>query len=164
MPAARSRARTDRETAEASRLRPEEESELAASNPAVFSGCVLLGLCLRFIGILNDQSREAVGARVEVVTPITDFARIREGSFLWSYGASPYAGDTLHQPPLVLALLSPLAGTPPPEWLLSFFFVTLQVLTAINIYGIGTLYASSAESSEHCCIGGLAAGDEVCIR
>lgn len=68
------------------------------------------GIYARFKGILNEGYREAAGSRVEVVTPITDFARIREGSFLWSFGASPYAGDTLHQSPLVLALLSPLAG------------------------------------------------------
>lgn len=68
------------------------------------------GIYVRFKGILNEGYREAAGSRVEVVTPITDFARIREGSFLWSFGASPYAGDTLHQSPLVLALLSPLAG------------------------------------------------------
>ena len=68
------------------------------------------GIYARFKGILNEGYREAAGARVEVVTPITDFARIREGSFLWTFGSSPYAGDTLHQSPLVLALLSPLAG------------------------------------------------------
>ena len=80
------------------------------------------GIYARFKGILNEGYREAVGARVEVVTPITDFARIREGSFLWTFGSSPYAGDTLHQSPLILALLSPLAGRYGPRVCMPFSF------------------------------------------
>ena len=120
----------------------------------------LLGGYLRVKGIVSDEYRESVSARVEVVTPITSFSRIREGAFLWTYGASPYAGDALHQPPLVLALLSPLAGTPPPVWPLAIVFVLLQLLTAGNIYCIGRLYSASAEAREENCVHGLAAGDE----
>jgi len=45
-----------------------------------------LGTYLRFKAILNDEYREPIAARVEVVTPITDFARVREGAFLWMHG------------------------------------------------------------------------------
>ena len=45
-----------------------------------------LGTYLRFKAILNDEYREPIAARVEVVTPITDFARVREGVFLWMHG------------------------------------------------------------------------------
>ena len=46
----------------------------------------LLGTYLRFKAILNDEYREPIAARVEVATPTTDFARIREGAFLWMHG------------------------------------------------------------------------------
>eukprot|EP00802_Teleaulax_amphioxeia_P001530 Tamp_01532.p3 GENE.Tamp_01532~~Tamp_01532.p3 ORF type:complete len:351 (-),score=47.41 Tamp_01532:4194-5171(-) len=119
-----------------------------------------LGTYLRFKAILNDEYREPIAARVEVVTPITDFARVREGVFLWMHGASPYAGDTLHLPPLLLVLLAPLAGTPPPVWCLSFFFVLIQLLTAAMVYQLALQYHHSVEVTDACFKAGLAEGDE----
>ena len=119
-----------------------------------------LGVYVRFKGILNDEYRELAASRVEVVTPITDFSRIREGCFLWTYGSSPYAGESFHNSPLLLPLLCPFAGRPPPVWFLSFLIVGLQVLTAGTIYNIAVVYEIGPEARDDCAGGGLGVGDE----
>ncbi|RHZ10406.1 hypothetical protein DYB31_002206 [Aphanomyces astaci] len=42
--------------------------------------------------------------RLEYVTPLNSLLRLQEGHFLYKAGVNPYAGDTFHQPPLVLAV------------------------------------------------------------
>jgi hypothetical protein len=47
--------------------------------------------------------------RPEVTTPANSLLQIREGYYLLQQGVSPYTGTSCHVPPLVLALLGPLA-------------------------------------------------------
>jgi hypothetical protein len=48
----------------------------------------------------------------QVTTAVTSMTRIKEGVFLMERGASPYAGDMLHQPPLLLFLFYPICNAP----------------------------------------------------
>ena len=64
----------------------------------------LFAILLRVALLLNDGIRDVIESRVEVSTPVTAFQRMKEGAFLWEHGASPYSGDALHQPPLLLLL------------------------------------------------------------
>ena len=60
---------------------------------------VITRLCL-----LLSPIRDQMSSRVEVSTPVTSFTRMKEGAYLWELGASPYSGDVLHQPPILLFL------------------------------------------------------------
>ncbi len=64
----------------------------------------LLAIGLRIVLLCHDDIRGVIEARVEVSTPVTSFKRMKEGAFLWDNGASPYSGDALHQPPILLLL------------------------------------------------------------
>lgn len=45
-------------------------------------------------------------ARVECTTPVSSFARLKEGVFLYDHGVSPYSGDMCYNSPLLVALFS----------------------------------------------------------
>eukprot|EP01134_Creolimax_fragrantissima_P007931 CFRG7931T1 len=65
---------------------------------------VVIGTALRILLFVSGY-HDTVATRLELVTPITSFKRAREGLFLAENELSPYSGDTLHQSPLVLALV-----------------------------------------------------------
>eukprot|EP00123_Amoebidium_parasiticum_P010551 comp20179_c0_seq1/m.25023 comp20179_c0_seq1/g.25023 ORF comp20179_c0_seq1/g.25023 comp20179_c0_seq1/m.25023 type:complete len:427 (-) comp20179_c0_seq1:162-1442(-) len=67
---------------------------------AVLASAGLVRLVLFYLGYDT-----VFGRRVEIVTPLNSYHRVTEGRFLVANGASPYEGDTVHETPLLLALL-----------------------------------------------------------
>jgi hypothetical protein len=93
-----------------------------------------------------------LSSRVEISTPLTSFMRIKEGSFLWDQGSSPYLGDSLHQPPLILAIFYPLATSPLADNVIvhSIVFIALDLLCALMLRAITLEYLSSPETDPAC--------------
>ncbi|ELR12158.1 GPI transamidase subunit PIGU [Acanthamoeba castellanii str. Neff] len=76
-------------------------------NVVVWGSAFALGVrCLLFAW---EGLPELLSTRIELVTPVTSYNRLKEGLYLVESGLSPYAGDAYHQAPLLL-------------WFFSFFF------------------------------------------
>ena len=79
---------------------------------------------------------------------------------MWDQGSSPYLGDTLHQPPLVLALFYPLVTEPLVENLQaqSLVFIGLDILCALLLRAVAIEYLASPEADPGCGLLGKHAG------
>ncbi|ETW02512.1 hypothetical protein H310_06008 [Aphanomyces invadans] len=64
---------------------------------------VAAGAALR-VGLFVTGLDAFTQDRLEYVTPLNSYQRLQEGHFLYKACNAPYAGDSFHQPPLVLAL------------------------------------------------------------
>ncbi|EGU11791.1 putative GPI transamidase component PIG-U [Rhodotorula toruloides ATCC 204091] len=69
-----------------------------------------LGALLRLTLALDPSIPAKLAQRSEVATPLSSWTRLREGHFLLTRGANPYAAGSFHGPPLLLALAGPLTG------------------------------------------------------
>ena len=96
--------------------------------------------------------RDILSSRVEISTPLSSFMRIKEGAFLWDRGSSPYLGDSLHQPPLILALFYPFASAPLADNLFVQFimFTSLDVFCALLLRLVAIEYLASPEADPAC--------------
>lgn len=118
----------------------------------------VLAAAIRLSIFSSAEFREAIAARVEVTTAVTSLTRIREGVFLLERGASPYAGDMLHQPPLLLYLMHPLCHAP--VWLLAGVWTVLDLLCALLLWRVASLYAETDEARDDCCLDGASEEEE----
>lgn len=66
---------------------------------------ISIGCFIRILLLLNNVA-SWVSNRPELLTTYDSFKNLKEGSFLQNRGISPYAGDSFHQPPLVLLLFN----------------------------------------------------------
>ncbi|XP_046843516.1 phosphatidylinositol glycan anchor biosynthesis class U protein-like [Xenia sp. Carnegie-2017] len=85
--------------------------------------------CLLFLFNVHDSIYD----RIEFTTPLTSWKRVLEGLSLLDHGLSPYAGDSVHEPPLVLLLFYLLRnksnGIP-----LYIVFMMFDILTGFLLY------------------------------
>jgi phosphatidylinositol glycan class U len=89
----------------------------------------------------SSAVRSTLARAPELTTPASSMAGVRDGAALVRMGASPYASDLFHQPPLVLAALWPffdvsrdglwLGGLP-----LRILYILADVLTALAVRGV----------------------------
>jgi GPI-anchor transamidase subunit U len=106
----------------------------------------LVGAFVLRLALFRLGAFELLGERVELVTPVTSLARVREGVFLHAQGLSPYAGSMFHQSPLVLMLFTPLVES---RVALELFFTLLDLLAGLVVFGIAQLWSvRAAERAE----------------
>ncbi|XP_017467565.1 PREDICTED: phosphatidylinositol glycan anchor biosynthesis class U protein [Rhagoletis zephyria] len=87
------------------------------------------------------QSFHSIGERVEVSTPINSFKRVQEGIYLYENGIDPYAGDVVHELPVVLVLLVRIFGSV--SNFMPLLYNVLDLLTATLLYKMAKKFVSS---------------------
>eukprot|EP00946_MAST-07B_sp_MAST-7B-sp1_P004930 g4930.t1 len=107
----------------------------------MLSGALFLGVALRALVLLSPGIRDQLSRAPELTTPVSSIRRVEEAVALVRMGASPYASDLFHQPPLVIAALWPffdtsevglrLSGLP-----LRVMYILADILTALAIRGL----------------------------
>ncbi len=113
----------------------------ALRNSKTMQVAVVLAVVLR-MALFRAGAHAALGERVELVTPVTSVARVREGVFLHSAGLSPYAGSLFHQSPLVLVLFAPLVQS---DVALELFFAGVDVAIGVVLFGIAYVWSMRAQ-------------------
>ncbi|RHY30453.1 hypothetical protein DYB32_004316 [Aphanomyces invadans] len=78
-------------------------SKFAIMTSGKVAATVAAGAALR-VGLFVTGLDAFTQDRLEYVTPLNSYQRLQEGHFLYKACNAPYAGDSFHQPPLVLAL------------------------------------------------------------
>ncbi|KAJ3078720.1 hypothetical protein HK102_004288, partial [Quaeritorhiza haematococci] len=104
-----------------------------------FTSAVLFRLLLP---ILLPKVVDILSERVEVVTPVTSFKRLKEGLFLFENAIPPYDGGVYHQAPLLLALFHSI-----PPALHTILYVVCDILVAVCLVGIAQ-YKRTLQASE----------------
>ena len=99
------------------------------------------GVALRALVLLSPDARDQLSRAPELTTPVSSIRRVEEAVALVRMGASPYASDLFHQPPLVIAALWPffdthevglrLDGLP-----LRMVYILADIMTAMAIRGL----------------------------
>ncbi|CAB4018485.1 phosphatidylinositol glycan anchor biosynthesis class U -like, partial [Paramuricea clavata] len=93
---------------------------------------LLLALLLR-CSLFMFGIHDWIYSRIEFATPVTSWKRVLEGLSLLDYGISPYTGDTVHEPPLIL-LLFHLFQNETSNFTMPSIFLICDVLTGIVLY------------------------------
>eukprot|EP00112_Aurelia_sp_Birch-Aquarium-sp1_P004592 Seg1520.4 transcript_id=Seg1520.4/GoldUCD/mRNA.D3Y31 product="Phosphatidylinositol glycan anchor biosynthesis class U protein" protein_id=Seg1520.4/GoldUCD/D3Y31 len=87
----------------------------------------LISFAVRWI-IIQTSFDESLKARVEVVTPLTGWNRLKECIALTQYGLSPYEGDICHHPPFMILLFKLLENLA--ENAIPYVFILCDLLGA----------------------------------
>ncbi|ODQ65503.1 PIG-U-domain-containing protein [Nadsonia fulvescens var. elongata DSM 6958] len=70
---------------------------------------LVLGALLRVVVYLwLPTLAGALDGRIEISTPVSSYRRLHEGIFMYNNGIDPYAGNTVHSSPLILAFFTVL--------------------------------------------------------
>ncbi|CAK4084096.1 unnamed protein product [Aphanomyces euteiches] len=112
------------------------------------AGVVAVGIVLR-VGLFVCGLDAFAKNRLEFITPLNSLPRLQESHFLFKAGLDPYAGDTFHQPPLILLLyilLESLTAWFPLRILLCFCSILLDIVIALGFFLLcRSFLASQAE-------------------
>jgi len=109
------------------------------STEVMWLGCVL-GVLLRYL-LFFAGAPAFFEDHLELSSPMTDHVQLKECQFLLHIGASPYAGDACHVPPLLLLPLVPLHHAPA---LVQFTaIVAVDVAVAALLRLLATQYAGA---------------------
>ncbi|KAG9402345.1 hypothetical protein AC1031_006964 [Aphanomyces cochlioides] len=112
------------------------------------AGVVAVGIVLR-VGLFVCGLDAFAKNRLEFITPLNSLPRLQESHFLFKAGLDPYAGDTFHQPPLVLLLyilLESLIAWFSLRILLCLCSILLDVVIALGFFSLcRSFLASQAE-------------------
>ncbi|GAB6032702.1 hypothetical protein CHUAL_011577 [Chamberlinius hualienensis] len=96
-------------------------------------------IVIRSILLFNSDKFQWLFKSVFVSTPVSSWKRIEEGIYLQNAGISPYSGDILHEPPLVLLFFEYFKANFPP-YFLNWLFVLSDVVTALCLSKIVQLF------------------------
>lgn len=104
----------------------------------MWAGCVL-GVVLRLL-LYAAGAPSYLEEHLALTSPMTSYVRLKECFFLLDAGASPYAGDTCHYPPLLLKALSPFRDSAFAHFLM---LVVIDVATALLLRRMAMQYAAA---------------------
>jgi len=117
----------------------------------IFSA-VAIGFLVRFLIFNIDSLNSWFRGRIEISTPLTSWDRVLEGVYLkYEISVSPYDGALFHEIPVMLKFYSVLTRVFYSRFLLSLFFIGVDLLSGILLYKVSEkifLFLEKLETSE----------------
>jgi len=92
---------------------------------------------LRFL-LFETNLSEQLRDRVEIVTPLTSWNRLKECIALSYYNLSPYSGDACHHTPLLIVAFKFLDGNAP--FIIPVLFILLDIVGAYQLMKAAKLF------------------------
>uniref|UniRef100_A0A1A9UMZ6 Phosphatidylinositol glycan anchor biosynthesis class U protein n=1 Tax=Glossina austeni TaxID=7395 RepID=A0A1A9UMZ6_GLOAU len=108
--------------------------------------------------LVNSEVGTIMANRVEIATPLNSFKKAQEGIYLLKHNIDPYAGDMVHEIPLMLWLL--WHATNLLQGWLPLLYVMLDLMTAIVLYKASQLFVRKKLSEQSKELEHYAAGTE----
>ncbi|XP_055343887.1 phosphatidylinositol glycan anchor biosynthesis class U protein-like [Paramacrobiotus metropolitanus] len=112
----------------------------------LFIALAFIGVAVRF-AVFVSPIHEFASQRVEFSVPTNSWRRVSEGLFLYGIGVDPYLGDTFHETPFCLGLLSKLHRVNP--LIIDILFPVADILAAILLYLFAQNFLEQKVVEEH---------------
>ncbi|KAI9344787.1 GPI transamidase subunit PIG-U [Zopfochytrium polystomum] len=128
------------------RRSPPPSATLRARVPSLsgsLGAAIAGGIGARLVLLHFSPLAQIAANRIEVVTPVTSFKRLKEGLFLFENGVTPYEGGVYNQAPLLLALFHFL-----PLELSPYVFILVDALIAYFLAKLAALKSAVRDAEE----------------